>query len=167
MRSLLSAAFALALWGTGAPAQVQFKPADGPAVINPAAMAPQLRLAQVEGDKLHIDRMLPVQEKRTVQEVQEIDGKKVPVLREVVVTVYRVVRESIPLKDLKVAGLDGKPLDAATVARRLAKPTAVVMVFGEPVVAPEYRALFRDDVVVISAPPPQVRPAEKPEEKPR
>jgi hypothetical protein len=153
MRLLLSVLAALLLVTAAAAAPL---PAEPP----PLTVALDFRTVRVNGDNLEVDRVVTVFEIVPKPEVREIDGRKVTVIVQAAVPVTRIVREAQPIKGVKAVTADGKPVDAAALAQRLARSTVVVVVTGEATVPPAVRGMLRDDVLVLGLPPRPERPVD-------
>jgi hypothetical protein len=102
--------------------------------------------------------------------------KAVPVAKEVVVVIdgkatKKVITETqmvpvhetqlLPLKDIRAWTADGKPLDAAALARRLDRKTPVLLSRDGRPLGAAYRGLFRDDAIILALP--QSQPPKVPE----
>jgi hypothetical protein len=142
MKRILSAVLALVV-----PASLLAAP-----VPEPPGPAPEITIVRKEGGNL-------------IREV--IVYKAVPVTREIAVvvdgkTVKRTVTEAqlvpvtelqaVPLKDVRAWTGDGKPLDADALARRLEKQTPVLISRDGRPLSAAYRALVRDDAIILALP---------------
>jgi hypothetical protein len=148
---------------------------------DPVPPTPQVWFARLDGpDRLTLieTAFVPVIE-RVVEKVQEggqIQERVVTVQRQVPVQVARTAL----LKGVQAQTADGKPVSREELRRRLEKGAAVALSVDRQPLAPPYRALLRDDVLVLIvsdeawlAPqnpavplPPPPQPRKMPDEKP-
>jgi hypothetical protein len=145
MRTLLAVSLAVLLIAAAWSAPL---PPESP----PLLVAVEFRTARLNGENLEIDRVETVYEYRTRVVEREIDGRKIREQVTEAVPVTRIVRDSQPFKDVKAVNAEGKPVDADTLAKRLARSTTVLVVLGEAQAPPALRGLLRDDVLIIGLP---------------
>jgi hypothetical protein len=137
--SMLLAALALA-------APVPTRPAGGAV---PTSLPPRLVVAQFVCGVLKVREthavVVPVLQRVNV----ERGGKVVTETRTSLVTEFRTSESIRALKDFRFRTAGGKKVDPASVAERLAKPTAVLIAPDGADVHPLFRAALKDDTLIL------------------
>jgi hypothetical protein len=139
----------------------------------PVPVTPDWAFARLEGpDRVVLETIRLRSEARKVVEKAVQDGKEVEVERVVVVSVPVQQRQVLDLKFVQAFTPDGKPVKPDEVRARLEKGAGVVLSPTPQPLAPAFRALLKDDALILVAPPgpplrvgPPPRPPEKPEKK--
>jgi hypothetical protein len=130
----------------------------------------QFLVLHIDGDKLIADRTITAYREELRLEKRNVDGKEVVVQVRVRVPFEAMVREEHDLKNVQAFTADGKPIEAADLKKRLAKPTGALATHDALLVQKAgLRALLKDDTLLVvlphvNLPPPPPRP--EPEVKP-
>lgn len=126
--------------------------ADAEPAIVPKGAAPIIRLGHIEKGNFvtqtQLMQAVPVTEQRTVN----VGGKQETVTVTSYVYQAKTVNQTLDLSKATATTAGGKKLDKDALARRLAKPAAVVWSADGKPVDKGYLAMFKPDTVVIVVP---------------
>jgi hypothetical protein len=137
------------------------QPSAEPPPDSLAGPPPLIIKAKVEKDELVSVTTIPVTRNTVENRQRVVDGKVVTFAVTVQVTTEIKVKKVWDLKKAKITNGSGKPIDLATLRKRLAVETPVVISADGKPISKGYLNLMRAEVIIIEAtllPPPPPPP---------